>query len=325
MALSFKEKRSLTKTVNAKVEELNSGGLSFKDKRAATKALNDAVLKLTSKEIDTKGSKILVKLIAGEYDSLAPLRFLSMLEKAAEEIGGDIEPIKPLAISYIDKNKDSLDAITESALREAIEDTQAFSSMSQMPMPTGSAIRYMPLNPTDPEGAKQIIMDIDQAFSEPSTFRGIIQALENARTGDEADLKINSPGGRTDAAQAVYVALLETKAKTRAKIINAASSGSIVAMACDEIQTTPFCTMMIHNASAGTQGKVGDMAAASSHYKDHFKEWFGELYAGFLTGDEVIDVTKGQEFYLKEKDIKLRLKNWTPIRARDNDDMGLRA
>jgi len=91
------------------------------------------------------------------------------------------------------------------------------------------------------------------------------------------------------------------KSQDAGKIINAASSGSIVAMACDEILTTPFCTMMVHNASAGTTGKVGDMAAASSHYRDHFQAWFTQLYDGFLTGNEVADVAKGQEFYLKEK------------------------
>jgi len=317
MALNFKEKRALQKIVSAKQAELSEGGLKFKEKREAQKALNDALKKLTSKEIDTKGSKTLEKLIAGDYDSLPPIRFLSMLEKATKEIGGDIEPVKSSAIRYIDTNTtDSLDVITESAIRQAVEDPEAFGGFPHNPMPTGSAVRYQCFEPGNPEGPKNILIDIDQTFTEPHTFRGIIQALEAARVGDIATLKINSPGGRTDSAQAVYVALLETKAKTRAKIINAASSGSIVAMACDEILTTPFCTMMVHNASAGTTGKVGDMAAASSHYRDHFQAWFTQLYDGFLTGDEVTDVAKGQEFYLKEKDIKARLEGWTPIRAR---------
>lgn len=133
-------------------------------------------------------------------------------------------------------------------------------------------------------GAPQdIIIDIDTEFDSPETFRGIIRAIEQARETDTIILKVNSHGGRTDSAQAVYVALLETRAKTIARIITAYSSGSIVTMACDEIQTTPHCTMMIHNASAGTWGKIGDMKAQTSFLEDHFKKWFGELYSGFLT------------------------------------------
>jgi ATP-dependent protease ClpP protease subunit len=153
-------------------------------------------------------------------------------------------------------------------------------------------------------------------LSAPETIRAAVWALMTAKEGEVATIAVNSFGGQFETAQAVYVALLETKAKTRAKIVNAAGAASIVVMACDEILPTPFCTMMIHNASAGATGKVGDMAAASSHYRDHFQAWFTQLYDGFLTGDEVTDVAKGQEFYLKENDIKIRLKNWISIRER---------
>lgn len=163
---------------------------------------------------------------------------------------------------------------------------------------------------------QNIHIDFDHTLSAPETIRAAVWALMTAKEGEVATIAVNSFGGQFETAQAVYVALLETKAKTRAKIVNAAGAASIVVMACDEILPTPFCTMMIHNASAGATGKVGDMAAASSHYRDHFQAWFTQLYDGFLTGDEVTDVAKGQEFYLKENDIKIRLKNWISIRER---------
>jgi ATP-dependent protease ClpP protease subunit len=333
MALSFKETRQLTKLVNSKIDEINAGGLSFKEKRAATKALNDAVEKLTAKGLDTSSSPTLEKLLAGEYDKLPPIRFLAMLEKAVKEVDGDIEPIKQPVIRFIDKNRPKVDQVMESALMDTVEQFENAPGRPGVPMgpgmgmgfmQTGSPVRYQCVDPGNPQGPKNIMIDIDQTFTEPHTFREIIRALENAQEGDTATLKVNSPGGRTDSAQAVYVALLETKARTKAKIINAASSGSIVSMACDEIQTTPFCTMMIHNASAGTQGKVGDMAAASSHYREHFKAWFNQLYDNFLSPDEITDVSKGQEFYLKESDIKSRLDGWVPIRNR-HDDVAMEA
>lgn len=305
MALSFKEKRTLTKVVNAKVEELNTGGLSFKGKRKATKSLNDAVKKLSKKEIDVKGSKTLEKILSGAFDSLPPIKFLAMLEKATNELGGDIEPIKEATVKYIEKNIDSEDLITESAPQSVYSNP-------------GDAVRIIPMVDVDGNHYNEIRIDIDEVFNEPRTFRRSIQSLEDAKDPDIAFVKINSPGGRTDSAQAMYVALLETKARTQAKIINAASSGSIVAMACDEILTTPFCQMMIHSASSGVQGKVNDMAAYATYNNDYFKEWYQHLYSGFMTEDEIMDVVKGQEFWLKEKQIRERLSNWKPIRQRQS-------
>lgn len=63
-------------------------------------------------------------------------------------------------------------------------------------------------------------------------------------------------------------------------------------------------------------GKLGDMAGYATFKSDYFAEWFRQLYAGFLTEQELKDVAKGQEFWLKENQIRERLKNWKPIRER---------
>lgn len=288
--------------------------------KAAEIAVKNAIMTLTNKVVEGKNSPTLDKLMAGTYNNLPPIKFLAMLEKAAKELDGDVEPIKEPTIKYLANYQGDMEPIMESALEKAIESPEAFFGMGTMPQPSGDAIRVKPLGGRGQQAPHEITIDIDHDFNEPQTFRGIIQALENASPNDQVTLKINSPGGRTDSAQAIYVALLETEAKTKAKIINAASSGSIVAMACDEIETTPFCTMMIHNASGGARGKVSDMAAASAHHKSFFQEWYDQLYAGFLTAEEISDVVKGQEFWLKEKDIIERLKNWKPIRERLNSD-----
>ncbi len=315
MALSFKEKRELTKIVTAKTVEIQNGGLSFKEKRAATKALNDAVVKLNGKienmEAGTATPPLLQDLLDGKFNDLTPIRFIAKLEEINKELDS-IDPMKPGVIGYIEHQQGK--GVLESASLENF----GFGMGMGGQQPAADSIRVMPINGFGQGNPKAITIDIDKYFDEPQTFRSIIQAIESARPGDEITLKINSPGGRTDSAQAIYVALLETEAKTKAKIINAASSGSIVAMACDEIVTTPFCTMMVHNGSGGMGGKIGDMKAYASHIEGQFKEWFSELYNGFLSSDEISDIMKGQEFWLKQKEIDARLKNWKPIRERKN-------
>lgn len=315
------EKLKLQKTVREKANEIQHGGLSALEKLKAQKDMREALQALKA-GIDTgKTSKTLESMLAGEYDSLPPLKFLAMMEKTVNELGGDIEPIKEPTIKYVAANKDKIDPIMESALIDIAQPNQGFfgMGMGRQKQPVSSVWCEL-IDENNPQGPRIIHIDVDHEFYEPEMFRERIRALEMAKNGDEAVLKINSPGGRTDAAQAFYVALLETKAKTKAKVIKAASSGSIIAMACDEIVLTPFCDMMIHNASGGAHGKVSDMAASSMHYKEFFREWFDQLYSGFMTSEEISDIVKGQEFYLKECDIRERLKNWTPIRKRIKKD-----
>lgn len=152
-----------------------------------------------------------------------------------------------------------------------------------------------------------------------------IQAIETARAIDRITLRINSNGGNPQAAQAIYAALLKTPAFTKAQIINAVSTGAIVAMSCDSIELTPFCSMMICNASSGSGGKLGDMAGYATFKSGYFAEWYAQLYAGFLTIDELKDIAKGQDFWLKEDQIRERLQNWKPIRERLQADGTLAA
>lgn len=164
---------------------------------------------------------------------------------------------------------------------------------------------------------QKIAIEIDGEFGEPAMFRDRLQAIESARPGDLVEIRLNSNGGNnTMAAQAFCAALLKTPARTKAVIINAYSSGSIVAMSCDEIELTPFCSMMIHNASSGVGGKMGDMAGYATFKQGYFTEWYAQLYAGFLTPEELQDVAKGQDIWLKEDQIRKRLKSWVPIRRK---------
>lgn len=102
--LSFAEKRSLTKIVSAKAAELQAGGLSFTEKRAATKALNEAVAKLTGAMESGKSTPLLDALLAGQFNDLEPLPFLAKLEDVVKELEGDVEPVKPAVIAYVEKN-----------------------------------------------------------------------------------------------------------------------------------------------------------------------------------------------------------------------------
>lgn len=328
MGLSFSEKRTLQKIVDSKQAELEAGNLPFKDKRAAQKALDDALAQLDAAvEMfpDAQNQK-LADLIAGKYNNEPPEAFLKVIKEIIEEIKS-VEPVKSPTIAYVDANKDKINAIMESAFAEVFGKMwdggmrrfqRGFGADQQMiPQQSYDAVRTKPQEEDDGPPRK-ISIDIDDDFYGPAVFRSVIQAIDDARAQDAIVMKINSNGGDTQSAQAIYVALLKTPARTKAVVINAYSAGSIVAMACDEIEPTPFCTMMVHNASlcSGNGQRLRDLASKAAFLNDYFGEWFHELYAGFLTEEELADVAKGQELWLKEPQIRERLKTWEPIRQR---------
>lgn len=119
MALSFSEKRSLQKIVDAKQAELDAENLPFSTKRAAQKALDDALAQLDAaieRNPEVRNQK-LADLIAGKYNNEPPDVFLMVLKEIIEETN-DIEPVKPPTITYIETNQDKVNALMESALSE---------------------------------------------------------------------------------------------------------------------------------------------------------------------------------------------------------------
>lgn len=335
MELSRKERMAIKAQINEYGAKLDESTLPRKERMSYKAQINDLLAKLDSAidlapEVAAQNQK-LADMIAGKYNGEPPEVFLKVLKEVIEEIKA-VDPVKAPVVSYIEANQDKVNAIMESALSEVFgklwDKTRDFPVHFGDPAPAtppvNDAIRIKPQD-GDYGPPKRISIDIDDDFYGPTAFRAVIRVIEDARAGDTVEIKVNSNGGDTQSAQAIYVALIKTPAKTKAIIINAYSAGSIVAMACDEIEPTPFCTMMIHNASTYSGGKLGDMAGKSAFLNDYFGEWFQQLYAGFLADEELKDIIKGQDFWLKEPQIRERLKNWKPIRQRLQENGTIKA
>lgn len=314
MALSFEEQMELQDSIDADLASLKQAE-DFEEQLNIQDRMEAAVRKLVGTVV-AKARSLYEQLVAGEFLKEPVVRFVSILERVAKEIGGDIKALHEPVIAYLAAHR-SEDGVYENAgiPQDAVTILAEDGDLKRRI----SAVRR---RPKESGAGDDILIDIDKEFESPDTFREIVRAIDDARSVDTVILKVNSHGGRTDSAQAVYVALLATKANTIAQVITAYSSGSLVTMPCDEIQTTPNCTMMIHNASAFSWGKVGDMKTQSTFLEEHFKKWFGELYAGFLTQEEIADVFKGQDIWLREEQIRERLARWTPIRRRKAQGRG---
>jgi len=93
-----------------------------------------------------------------------------------------------------------------------------------------------------------------------ATFAKELQAIDT----NQITLRMNTPGGSVFDGIAIYNALKAHPAKVTCMIDGvAASIGSVIAMAADEIQIAKNAHMMIHNAGGTVSGESNDMRQAA--------------------------------------------------------------
>lgn len=87
----------------------------------------------------------------------------------------------------------------------------------------------------------------------------VLEGIDNAN-GEELEVTINSPGGDVFAGSEIYTALKEYSGNVTTKIVGvAASMGSVIAMAGDDVKMSPTAQIMIHNVWSMAQGDYRDM------------------------------------------------------------------
>lgn len=118
MSLSFSEKRALQRTVQEKIQQLETGSLSFQEKRAAQRSLEESLAKLEERASSNHSSK-LDDLVAGKFNALEPMPFLSVLEEIVKELGGVIDPVKDPACEYVRLHQDLIVEDAASKIQKA--------------------------------------------------------------------------------------------------------------------------------------------------------------------------------------------------------------
>lgn len=106
------------------------------------------------------------------------------------------------------------------------------------------------------------VVDLEGDIGFANTSLRFAKALDRAVASGAKKLvlRINSPGGDVLEALGMYDKIMGLRIPTRAEINGcAASAGSLIAMAADEIAITPNSSMMIHQPSAMCWGTVDEM------------------------------------------------------------------
>lgn len=149
----------------------------------------------------------------------------------------------------------------------------------------------------------------------PNMYRELLDVLRTAGAEDEVHIHLNTPGGYMYTA----VQIMQHMANCHATIIGhldgvCHSAGTFIFLCCDGWTVSGLGSMLVHNASAGFVGKLGETlehARATEEWCERIAEI---VYSNFLTKKELKKLKDDKDFWLKPEDIMKRLKNFHEAR-----------
>lgn len=149
---------------------------------------------------------------------------------------------------------------------------------------------------------------LTNTIEEPSEYNELCFRLKSASPAEIFTLVINTPGGILDSALMLVDAIKTSKAKIIAQISGTvASAGTIITLACDEVEVAPHTAFMIHNYSGGLVGKGHELKAHQEFVDANLNNSFTDLYKGFLTPSEIKKVIDGKDYWMNRDEVLERL------------------
>ena len=149
---------------------------------------------------------------------------------------------------------------------------------------------------------------LTNTIEEPSEYNELCFRLKSASPAEIFTLVINTPGGILDSALMLVDAIKTSKAKVIAQISGTvASAGTIITLACDDVDVAPHTAFMIHNySSSGGHGKGHEIKAMQAFVDANLNASFTSLYGGFLTPKEIKDVIDGKDIWMGQEEVLFR-------------------
>lgn len=150
----------------------------------------------------------------------------------------------------------------------------------------------------------------------PSEYIKLLHSLNAAHTGDQFRIYLNTPGGVVDSGISIRNAIKNTKAEVTAVLSGTvASAGTMITLACDNIEVTDNLSFMCHEISIDNLGgKFSDIKNMQNFYEEQFSKLSHDVYDGFLTGDEIDEMHKGKELWMNNEEVVTR---WNSMKSTD--------
>lgn len=160
--------------------------------------------------------------------------------------------------------------------------------------------------------SQSIVIDLDEEIQSAKYYRHVCNKLIELGENDTVDINICSGGGDLEGFLVLYDAINKTLADTTANVKGFCdSAASMIALSCPNIQVSPYATMLVHFVEFGLpRDRASDLRKRVNHLNDFCHDLFVNVYAGFLTEDEIkACVNDGKQMLMQYDEIVERLEN----------------
>lgn len=154
------------------------------------------------------------------------------------------------------------------------------------------------------ESTKHAHIYLTDQIGEPMNYDELTYVLQSLTSEHVVNLYLSTPGGHMDSAIVLMDAIRSSKARTIAHIRGeVASAGTMIALACDELNVRPHSSFMIHYYSGGVVGKGNEVQIQQKFMDKAAKALFNDIYSNFLTSREINKVINGEDIWLTTDEV----------------------
>lgn len=148
----------------------------------------------------------------------------------------------------------------------------------------------------------------DIGIEEDQGFADVVNVLRNVSEYDVIKMFITSGGGSVFSAMRIFNAMRSTDA-TIVTIGDSyvASAATFLLLIGDVIDIRDHCSMLIHDISTQVEGKFSDITRAQTDNEKMKQKLFSDVYAGFLSEEELVDLARGMDFRFDAPEIRTRI------------------
>lgn len=139
-------------------------------------------------------------------------------------------------------------------------------------------------------------------------FNDFFNTIQNSHSNDVIDININSFGGFEESAIQLYNELINCKAHVHINVSGyCCSAGSVVLLTGDTWSITKNSKVMVHSPKSWFGGKHNELLSRVDFEKEWVKDFFKEVYKGFLTDKEIKEALDGKDFWFNGNETVKRL------------------
>lgn len=152
----------------------------------------------------------------------------------------------------------------------------------------------------------------------PDIYIDFIQDVRLSNVNDDIYIYLNSEGGMVDTGIQIINAINESRAPVFTVLDGKASSiAANIFLAGDSQIVYNHGSVMIHNFSAGVQGKGHELLQTVTGFQQYITKLMHDYYIPFLTEEEFDRVIDGKDFWFTADEVRERLDVINELRTRD--------